>query len=207
VHARPTMTPPVAALSIAWTFYSLAEGMYVEAAVLAVALASVSGMMDRASPLYAWLTLPSLAVVSLTSGLEAGVETAGRIAVAALSASGALASLSYLEVYRWLRWVGLPEHWALSPALIARQAELAAALAGEASASLAGRGLAGWRAAYRLPIPMVVHIFRSSELLAEALYHRGVTGGGAGGAPRWRPTKLDAAVTLYIALAWGITLL
>jgi hypothetical protein len=194
------LTPPLAAAAALWVLAAVSLDLYVEAAVAAVALSAVSGMIDRASPLYAWLALPSLAVVSLTHGVEAGFETAGRILVAAMGASGALATVSPLEAYRWLRWAGLPWHWALLPALVARQAQVAWALAGEARASLSGRGLRGARLAARLPLPLLVHLYRGSSMLAETLYYRGAPGRAAE-RPPLRLTPLDGVVASYIALS------
>ncbi len=193
------LTPPVAVLAAAWSLYMVASGRLLEASVLAVALASASGLLDRAPMLYLWLAAPSLAVVSAFYGLEEGVEASARIAVAALASSGSLASVSYLEAYAWLRAAGLPPHWALMPALVARQAQVALSSLAEARAALKGRGLSGLRLAYTLPIPVLVHMYRYSASLAESLNQRGAI----------KPTPVrvkprltlgDAVVLAYIVL-------
>ena len=200
------LSPPVAVLAVAWTLAMLSQDRYPEASVLAVAVSAASGIIESGALLFAWLTIPSLAIVTLLYGPEAGLEAAGRIAVMALAASGSLSLLSFIDSYRWLRYAGVPPHWALLPSLIARQAQVASALALEARASLQGRGLRGFRLAYRLPLPVLVHLYRYSLQLAESLHHRKLPR-GRGQRPPLKPTLLDVAVVSYIVGATLASLL
>ncbi len=200
------LSPPVALLVVVWTLVMLSQDKYTEASILALAVSAASGIIESGALLFAWLTLPSLAIVSLIYGLHDGIETAGRIAVMALASSGSLSLLSFIDSYRWLRYIGVPPHWALLPSLVARQAQVASVLALEARASLQGRGLRGFRLAYRLPLPVLVHLYRYSLQLAEALHHRKVPQ-GRGARPPLKPTPLDAVVVFYVIGATLSTLL
>lgn len=190
------LSPPVAALLVAWILAALLTDHYPVASAAALAWTAAGGHLPRLAPVLAWASLPALLVSGALVGWEEALEASARILVAAMGAASAAASVSPLELQLALLRLGAPPAAAALPGLVYRQAAVIALAADAAMASFRGRGVRGLGLLRELPTPLVAHVARSASPLAEALYFK---------MPLWhgeyrvRPGRGDALVIMVIA--------
>ena len=165
---------PVGGLGVLlWGLTMLVLGYPWEALALLLILSLVLGSWRVVARLVAPLILLTWGLLSVIYGVWESLETVARLAVLALSASVGLSRVSPIEFSRLLLAIGLPPAAAASFAMVHRFLDHLSTLVYEARDALAGRGAGGrWSALLRLPIPLVVHSFRSSALIAEAVYFK-----------------------------------
>ncbi len=156
-----------------WGIAVLLLGYPLEAVALLLLLGLALGSWRVVARLVGPLVLLTWGLLSVMYGVWESVDTVARLAVLALSASVGLSRVSPVAFSRFLLRLGLPASVAASFAMVYRFLDHLSSLVHEARDALAGRGAGGrWSALLRLPIPLVVHSFRSSMLIAEAVYFK-----------------------------------
>ena len=167
------LNPLVSLLYLSWSTILLYKGAYLEPLIASITLLSLSGLLHRLIPLYAWIIVPPFLVLLILYSPSEALETVAAIGVLAIVYSAGLSSID-LRALPWLVGrLGLNPLVGFLPLMVLRSLDYLSLAVGEAYNSLAGRGVRGrHRLLLALPAPLVVHVFNLSWYMAEALYFK-----------------------------------
>ncbi len=167
--SRARLHPLTGLLVLSWGFTYAYTCNPLPPLLLGATLQAYSRVLLRLLPLYAWIGIPVALVVGAVGGPRAGIEAAVGVLSLALIATGVLSSVDPLEIAYVSYILRLPPWSWFLVVIVLRMASYLAYSVQEARAALRGRGVSGLRLLLALPIPLVVHAFNLSSLLAEAL--------------------------------------
>lgn len=158
---------------VAWGLLAAREGMVAEGIAITILLGLALGSAVASLRLVAPLSLFTFLFLSLLYGVKESLVVVGRFTLIALSASVGLRAAGPRGLASFLSGLGAPPAVAGGVLMVYRLADFLSGVVWEARDALAGRGAGGrWGALLRLPLPLVIHSFRASMSVAEALFFK-----------------------------------
>ncbi|MEB3773306.1 MAG: hypothetical protein GSR86_00065 [Desulfurococcales archaeon] len=196
--ASARLHPVTMLILLAYTPLALHAGMTLHTLALGALLTLLTGYRLRLLLVYTWIGAPVAVIGWAAAGPSSGVDAAVRlVSLASVYASSVMLvdrrGVSYM-LYR----IHAPPHTWFLIQYVFRMVEYLGYTVSEARAALRGRGLGGgFRTLLLLPVPLVVHAFNLSTLLAEALAAKAPRRGRTW-TRRPRTSTLDYLVALYL---------
>ncbi|MCE4624597.1 MAG: energy-coupling factor transporter transmembrane protein EcfT [Desulfurococcales archaeon] len=183
--SRPREIHPLTALLLSlWVVALLSKSVYLPVLIFGVVVSWAA--RSKANALFAvWASVPLFLVVWHSKGLPDALNASLSLTALILSIGGLLQLVNPLTLLQLLNAVRVPGSIAIIVPMVYRYTYYMASTIREVRAALIGRGVRGrFKLTFKMPVPLVVHAFRVSQLAAETLVVR-----SKGGSPRLPPPR------------------